>query len=304
MLWTEKYRPTKLVEIVGQEHFVMDAENWVLIKDMPNILVHGTSGTGKTTIALVLAKAILGEETDANFFEVNASDDRKLETVRTKIKEIAQSAVIGDNVPFRIILLDEMDGMTRDAQNAMKRIMEKYSMNIRFIITCNDRNKIIHALQSRCANYRFNPLPLDLVGRIVKQVLQKEGHRIPPEDELGAFIYSLQGDLRRTLTELQASIVSGTTLTRQIEKGLQEYEEITTAIINKNTKEALEKIHQSIYAGRSAKEICIGLHEYIIRCDMEAKMKLKFLRVIGEGEWRSTTMTPKLLASWMVGQLI
>ena len=125
MLWTEKYRPTKLAEVVGQEHFVMDAENWVSAKDMPNILVYGTPGTGKTTIALVLAKAILGHEVDTNFFEVNASDDRKLETVRTKIKEIAQSAVIGDNVPFRIILLDEMDGMTKDAQNAMKRIMEK-----------------------------------------------------------------------------------------------------------------------------------------------------------------------------------
>ena len=148
MLWTEKYRPKGIGDIVGQEHFTMDAELWIEEKDMPNLLFYGRAGTGKTGAGLALAYSILGENAADNFFEINASDDRKLETVRTLIKQIAQTGTIGD-VPFKILLLDEMEGMTNDAQNALKRIMERYANNIRFIITCNNKNKIIHPSQSK-----------------------------------------------------------------------------------------------------------------------------------------------------------
>ena len=126
MLWTEKYRPKNLNEIVGQEHFTMDAETWIEERNMPNLLIYGKPGNGKTTAGIAFSRTMLAEEFDDNFFEINASDDRRLETVRTTIKQIAQSGTIG-NSPFRIVLLDEMDGMTSDAQNALKRIMERYS---------------------------------------------------------------------------------------------------------------------------------------------------------------------------------
>ena len=125
-LWTEKYRPTKLSDIIGHTNFVLDAEHWVANKEMPNILLYGVAGVGKTAAAISLANGILEDNRKNNFFEINASDDRKLETVRNRIKEIASTKRIGD-VPFKIILLDEMDGMTKDAQNALKRIMERYS---------------------------------------------------------------------------------------------------------------------------------------------------------------------------------
>ena len=143
MLWTEKYRPKNIHELIGQEIFKLDAENWIEIKDMPNILLYGQAGVGKTAAAGILANEMLESEMDSNYFEINASDDRRLEVVRTTIKDIAQQKAIGD-VPFKIILLDEMDGMTTDAQNALKRVMERYASNVRFIITANDRSKIIY----------------------------------------------------------------------------------------------------------------------------------------------------------------
>lgn len=302
MLWTEKYRPNKIQDVIGQEHFVIDAQNWIEMNEMPNLLLYGNSGIGKTAGAIALSKSLLKEHFKENFFEINASDDRRLETVRTTIKEIAQSGKMG-NVPFKIILLDEMDGMTNDSQNALKRIMERYESNVRFIITCNNKTKIIFALQSRCANYHFKPLPFDLVSNVIQRVLSKEGHSLDIE-EVEQFIYHFNGDIRRTLTELQACVVSGTRLKIQMEKTLKDYENIVNDILNKNTEKAIDRLHDSIYNGLSIQEICIGIHDYVIQCEMEAERKLKFLRVVGEGEYRATTMTPKLLASWIVAQLI
>jgi len=303
MLWTEKYRPSKLSDIVGQEHFVMDAETWIEEKNIPNLLFYGRAGTGKTGAALALAKTILGNNTSDNFFEVNASDDRKLETVRTLIKQIAQSGTIGD-VPFRICLLDEMDGMTNDAQNALKRIMERYASNIRFIITCNDRNRIIFPLQSRCANYHFKPLSNEVILEVIKGILTNENINRFSDEDLLPFIYSMNGDIRRAITEIQAAKSSNITLKKQSEMNLEEYVKIINLIMNKDTN-VLATLHDMIYMGRSVREICMGMHDSIIQSEgIDSNVKFKFLRTIGESEYRSTTMTPRVLISWLVGQLI
>ena len=303
MLWTEKYRPSKLSDIVGQEHFVMDAETWIEEKNIPNLLFYGRAGTGKTGAALALAKTILGNNTSDNFFEVNASDDRKLETVRTLIKQIAQSGTIGD-VPFRICLLDEMDGMTNDAQNALKRIMERYASNIRFIITCNDRNRIIFPLQSRCANYHFKPLSKEVILEVIKGILANENINRFSDEDLLPFIYSMNGDIRRAITEIQAAKSSNITLKKQSEMNLEEYVKIINLIMNKDTN-VLATLHDMIYMGRSVREICMGMHDSIIQSEgIDSNVKFKFLRTIGESEYRSTTMTPRVLISWLVGQLI
>lgn len=303
MLWTEKYRPSKLSDIVGQEHFVLDAEQWVLEKNMPNVLAYGVAGTGKTGAGIALAKSMLGDSFKDNFFEVNASDDRRLETVRTTIKQVAQSGTIGE-APFRIMLLDEMDGMTNDAQNALKRIMERYASNIRFIITCNDRSRIIFPLQSRCANYRFNPLKNEIVLEVITKILDKEGVSGFDETELARFIYQLDGDLRRAITEIQAANASNFTLRKQIQDSLKEFDGILNLILNKKPNETLDKLHDILYGGRSVKEICLALHNSVLEAEgLESKEKFKLLRIIGEAEYRSTTMTPKVIISWMVGQL-
>tara|TARA_R100001460_G_scaffold54467_3_gene93752 strand:+ start:20855 stop:21763 length:909 start_codon:yes stop_codon:yes gene_type:complete len=301
MLWTEKYRPKKLNEVIGQEHFVSDARGWVEENNMPNILLYGNPGNGKTGAGLTIGREILGDSFQDNFVEVNASDDRRLENVRTTIKNIAQSGTIGD-APFRIVLLDEMDGMTTDAQNALKRIMERYASNIRFIITCNDRNKIIFALQSRCANYHFKPLSNEAVLEVLTSILKAEEITRFSVDELDSFIYAMNGDMRRAITELQAAKASNSTLKRQIEAGLNEYKKLLMKIVNKE-KFALSTIHDFLHNGFTIREICIGLHDAVIQTELESNIKFKILRTIGESEWRSTTMTPKVLASWLISQL-
>ena len=300
MLWTEKYRPNKLTEIIGQEHFVLDATGWIEERNMPNVLLYGNPGNGKTGAGLVIGKEILGESFEDNFVEVNASDDRRLENVRTTIKNIAQSGTVGD-APFRIMLLDEMDGMTNDAQNALKRIMERYASNIRFIITCNDRNKIIFALQSRCANYHFKPLSNGAVMEVLTSIQREEINKYS-QDELDSFIYAMNGDMRRAITELQAAKASNSSLKAQLDISLNEYKKLLMKIVNKD-KFALSTIHDLLHNGLTVREICIGLHDAVINSELESNAKFKFLRTIGESEWRSTTMTPKVLASWLISQL-
>ena len=301
MLWTEKYRPQNLNQVIGQEHFVSDAKGWVEENNMPNILLYGNPGNGKTGAGLVIGRELLGDSFQDNFVEVNASDDRRLENVRTTIKNIAQSGTIGD-APFRIVLLDEMDGMTTDAQNALKRIMERYASNVRFIITCNDRNKIIFALQSRCANYHFKPLTNEAVLEVLTSILKAEEITRFSQNELDSFIYAMNGDMRRAITELQAAKASNSTLKTQIDAGLNEYKKLLMKIVNKDNF-ALSTIHDFLHNGFTIREICIGLHDAVIQTELESNIKFKILRTIGESEWRSTTMTPKVLASWLVSQL-
>ena len=300
MLWTEKYRPNNIDEIVGQDKFVSDVKNW---NSMPNLILYGPAGVGKTAAAHVLANRVLEDNKLSNFFEINASDDRKLETVRTTIKDVATSLKVGD-VPHKIILLDEMDGMTPDAQNALKRIMERYSHNVRFIITCNHRHKIIAPLQSRCANYSFTALSFSEIKTVLKSILVKESKPQPEDEDFDTFINGLQGDLRRGITELQASINSNTPITLLIERTQEPYEKIKDFVLNSNFNDGLDEMHKLVYLSVDMKVICQNLHDVFLNADIESNQKFKYLRVIGEAEWRSSNMTPKVLASWMLGQMI
>jgi replication factor C small subunit len=302
MLWTEKYRPKMLHHLIGQESFKLDAENWIELRDMPNVLLHGPAGIGKTAAAGVLSQQMLGNDFEANYFEINASDDRRLEVVRTTIKDIAQQKAIGD-CPFKIIHLDELDGMTSDAQNALKRIMERYSNNVRFIITANDRSKIIYPLQSRCANYYFEALDNEKIKSLLKKILEKEGKMHPSDLELEDFISFYNGDVRRTITEMQAALASGLTLRRQADKTLENYEKILKLIVSNDHNKALEKLHNALYLGKTVKDLCFGLHEVIVKSTLDDNSKYKYLRAVGEAEWRGNSMTPKVLVSWLITQM-
>ena len=155
-IWTEKYRPGTFEEIKGQQEIVEKLKAFVETKNMPHLLFSGPAGVGKTTLALVVAKQLFGENWRQNVLELNASDERGIDVVRVKVKDFARTKAIGD-VPFKLIYLDESDALTKEAQQALRRTMENYTATCRFILAANYSSKIIDPIQSRCAVFRFRP---------------------------------------------------------------------------------------------------------------------------------------------------
>ena len=208
--WVEKYRPQKLEDIVGQRQIVTRLEKYVGEGSMPNLMFTGPAGVGKTTTALALAKTILGEYWRNNFKELNASDARGIDTVRNEIKSFCRLKPVG--APFRIIFLDEVDNMTKDAQHALRREMEMYTKTASFILSCNYSSKIIDPIQSRCAIFRFTPIKGEEIKNRLKFICENEGFEADDKG-LESIVYFAEGDMRKAVNVLQAASVEGEAIT-------------------------------------------------------------------------------------------
>jgi len=207
LLWAEKYRPRSLDEIVNQEEIVKRLKKFVEEKNMPHLLFVGPPGTGKTTAAHALAHDLYGENYRQYMLELNASDERGIDTIRTKVKEFARSRT-PPNVPFKIVLLDEADNMTADAQQALRRLMEMYTASTRFILIANFPSKIIEPIQSRCAIFRFTPLKKEDVVSRLRWICEQEGCKYTLEG-LETIYEVSEGDMRRAINILQAAAALG-----------------------------------------------------------------------------------------------
>ena len=280
-MWTEKYRPKTMKDVVGHMEFSTVWDKWIKEKDMPHVILSGPAGIGKTTIAIALARDILGDGFNLNFLELNASDDRKLEVVRTKIKDFATTRSLG--VTCKICLLDEMEEMTPNAQKALKRIMEKYASNVRFVITTNHLHKIIAPIQSRCIVQNLKPVDKYAIRGLIFKICQSENLDYDYDVETD----NCDGDVRKAIQLLENGIKS-------------EHKFNYKKVLSMNRFQMMNALQEEV-KNSSIAEICRGLHDAVIESDIEDKFK--YLRVIGELEYRSPIMTPRIGISWLVSQI-
>ncbi|KAI7834083.1 replication factor C subunit 4 [Kickxella alabastrina] len=285
--WVEKYRPSELKDVVGN-HETVDRLNVISLSgNMPNLILAGAPGIGKTTSILCLAHSLLGSAYKEAVLELNASDDRGIEVVRNKIKMFAQKKV---NLPagrHKIIILDEADSMTPGAQQALRRTMEIYSNTTRFALACNLSGKIIEPIQSRCAILRYGKLQSDQVLHRLVEICRAENVEYTPEG-LEAIAFSADGDMRQAVNNLQSTasgfgLVTPANVYRVCD---QPHPVVIRKMLGSCAKgdvdEAVACISLLWTQGYSAVDIITSVFRVVkIYDDLDEDKKLKFIREIG-----------------------
>ena len=213
-IWTEKYRPKKFEELVGQDDIIKKVQNLTRAMNIPHLLFAGPAGTGKSTLALIVVKDLFGTRWKENYLELNASDERGIDVVRQKVKDFARTKAIG-NIPFKVIFLDEADALTKEAQQALRRTMENYTTTCRFVMSCNYSSKIIDPIQSRCAIFRFKLLEKKDIEKRVRVIAEKENLQITDET-IESLYEASEGDCRRVINLLQASSSISPTISSEL----------------------------------------------------------------------------------------
>ncbi|SRR5579885_814565 len=209
-MWVEKYRPMKLSDIVNQKDVIGSLK--ALLKntlEMPHLMFSGSAGVGKTTTALCVAREILGDSWREYTLELNASDERGINMVRDRVKKFARFSGLDTSIPFKLVILDEADEMTADAQTALRRIIEDTASHCRFIMIANNISKIIEPLQSRCAVFKFTRISEEEIIDYLEEICKKEKLKYTKEGLKTIYSYS-EGDMRHAINVLQATASLGT----------------------------------------------------------------------------------------------
>ncbi|MDI6888616.1 MAG: replication factor C small subunit [Methanocellales archaeon] len=293
-MWTEKYRPRTLGDVVGQDQIVERLKSYVKTGGLPHLLFAGPSGVGKTAAAIALTRDMFGEGWRNNFTELNASDERGIDVVRNQIKNFARTAPLG-KLTFKIIFLDESDALTPDAQSALRRTMERFTTTCRFILSCNYSSKIIEPIQSRCAVYRFRPISDKDVEKRIKHIVKEEKLKLA-DDGLEAIKYVARGDLRRAINTLQSAAVLGKkidaeTIYQTVAMARpEEVNELIELALKGDFMKARDKLDVLLIdQGLSGEDVIDQIHGAIANLGgISEKLRVELLDKIGEADFRLT----------------
>jgi len=287
----EKFRPREFEDIVGNEEAVSRLAQFARDGNMPNIILHGPPGCGKTTVILCMARKILGPNMRDAVLELNASNERGLDVVRNKIKMFAQAKVTLEPGKQKLVILDEADAMTEAAQQALRRIIEIYSKTTRFAFACNIFDKIIEPIQSRCAVVRFNRLSDDqLRSKMLKICKQME---VEYDDKgIDAIIYTAQGDMRQAINNLQSTHDGFGTITEvNVFKVCDEpppvvIQTIIESCLKRSLSEAEKCLTHLYKLGYCTEDIVSSMFRVVKSYQMPEYIKLEYLKQIGIAQIR------------------
>ena len=290
-IWTEKYRPKEFTEVVGQENIVERISAFVDSKQIPHLLFAGPAGCGKSTISLIIAKNLFGKDWRQNFLELNSSDERGINIIRSKVKDFARMKSVG-NVPYKIIFLDEADALTADAQNALRRTMESYSNTCRFFLSCNYSSKIIEPLQSRCCVFRFKTIPNDSIRSRLEHIIKQEKVSIDSK-AIDAICNLSEGDIRKAINILQTAAINTKNVTEKAiydVAAIAEPKEVKSMLemsLKGRFLEARKSLHEMLLRdGISGHDIIKQITEQVYNLDITEREKVQLIEKVGEFEFR------------------
>lgn len=290
-IWAEKYRPGTLDEIVDREGIVRRLKGFAREKNLPHLLFIGPAGSGKTASILALAHDLYDENYEAATLELNASDHRGIDIIRGRVKTFARTGTLGD-VPFRLIIMDEADNLTKDAQQALRRTMEKWK-TVRFCLIGNFQSKIIEPIQSRCALFVFTSYSGEIVAERLKYIAEKENVALK-EDGLQTIVEITQGDLRKAINILQSAsalgVVDRDTVYDVISRVQpEEVRGMLVEALNGNFVEARQLLRKLLIdRGLSGFDVVKRIYPEMFRLKVPEDWRLELLSTLADIDYRLT----------------